>query len=99
MSQLKLLNDLIIGTPDLEVRFRAGRIKCAWDVLNEAVNTPNHTARLVWANKVLDDYEADSKREFRRFLSNTTIQANKNQSTDNDILFVIASFINTYAGV
>jgi hypothetical protein len=99
MSALKQLNDLIVGTPELEQRFKAGRLKSAWDVLNEDAETPNHAQRLVWANKIIDDYEADSKKEFRRFLSNVTIQANKNQSTDNDILFVISSFINTYAGV
>jgi len=99
MSQLKLLHDLINGTPELELRFKAGRLKSAWDVLNEDVATPNHVLRLAWANKIIDDYEADVKKEFRRFLSNATIQTNKNQSSDNDILFVINSFINVFAGV
>lgn len=93
------IHSLVVGTPELEQRFCAARLKAAWDVINEDAGTPSHAARLVWADKIVTDYFADKDKEYRRFLSNATIQSSGAASTDNDISFVVASFLNTYAGV
>jgi hypothetical protein len=92
------INNLVVGTPELQQRFKAARIKAAWDVLNEAPETENHVNRLEWAVSVILDYEIDSQSEYNRFLANTTIQTNGSGSSDNDIIFVVNSLINTFAG-
>ena len=97
-ATLMEINNLVVGTPELQQRFKAARIKAAWDVLNEAPETENHVNRLEWAVSVILDYEIDSQSEYNRFLANTTIQTNGSGSSDNDIIFVVNSLINTFAG-
>lgn len=99
MATLKELNDLVVGSPTLEQRFKAARIKAAWDVTNESVETEHHTERLVWATKIIDGYVTDQSKEYNRFLANATIQTSGNESADNDIVYVVNSLVNTYAGV
>jgi hypothetical protein len=50
MATLTQIYSLVEGYPDLKQRFLAARLKAAWDILNEAVNTENHANRLIWAN-------------------------------------------------
>ena len=99
MATLAELDALIVGCPLLRQRFRAARLKAAWDVINESGATPSHTERLVWANKVVGDYEKDLDKEYRWACSNSTIQSSGAASTDNDINFVVAGFINAWSGV
>jgi hypothetical protein len=99
MPTLEQLDALIVGNPLLRQRFRAARIKAAWNVVNESAQTANHAARLVWANKVIANYEADLDEEYRWMCSNPTIQANASASPDSDLEFVVASLINQWAGV
>lgn len=98
MATLVEIHALAAGAPELRQRFAAARLKAAWDVLNESSGTTNHAARLVWANKIIDGYETDLDVEWRRFLSNATIQAVGVAATDNDIQFVVNSFTDTFAG-
>lgn len=98
MATLDEINDLVVGAPKLRQRFQASRLKAAWNILNEAANTTNHAARLTWANKIINIYESDLDKEYRRFLSNATIQTAGNSATDNDIDFVVSSFVDTFAG-
>jgi hypothetical protein len=99
VATLEQLDALIVGNPLLRQRFRAARIKAAWNVVNESAATANHAARLTWANKILDDYEADLDEEYRWLCSNATIQSNPAATTDNDLEFVVATFLNQWAGV
>ena len=99
MATLMEIYSLVHGAPELEQRFQAARIKAAWDILNESPSTTGHTERLVWAEAILDDVSTDAEEEYTRFLSNATIQSSGTSSTDNDILFVVNSWVNTWAGV
>lgn len=97
MATLTQIYSLVEGYPDLKQRFLAARLKAAWDILNEAVNTENHANRLIWANWIISNLRNNSDSEYARFLSNTTIQTNGVASTDNDIQFVVNGLINTNA--
>lgn len=98
-ATLQNIHDLAFGGAQLRQRFLAARLKAAWDVLNEDAQAPNHAARLAWAEKVLANPEADAQREYLRFLSNTTIQAWGGASTDNDVQFVVNSFVDANAAI
>ncbi len=99
MANLKQIDSLIIGNPELRQKFRASRIKAAWAVVNEDPATPHNALRKVWANKIISNYEADLDTEYRWLCSNTTIQANPSEATDSDIDFVVSTFLNKWAGV
>ena len=91
------IHDLINGSPDLRQRFLASRVEACWDILNEDPGTTNHVNRVLWAESVLDSYEAHAQREYSRFLSNSTIQSSGSAATDNDIQFVTNSMVNDWA--
>lgn len=97
MANLKEIDSLIIGNPDLRQKFRAARIKAAWLVINESPSTENHIQRKAWADKIIDNYEADLDIEYRWLCSNSTIQANPDAATDSDIEYVVDSFINQWS--
>lgn len=99
MATLIQLYDLVNSKPQLFQRFLAARMKTSWDVLNEDPATTSHAARVAWANKIVGNFTANADEEYRRFLSNATIQTAGENSTDNDILFVVSTFLNVYAGV
>jgi hypothetical protein len=99
MATLTELDALIVGCSLLRQRFRAARLKAAWSVLNESGSTQHHTERLVWANKIVGDYEKDLDKEYRWACSNATIQSSGDASTDDDINSAVSGFINTWAGV
>lgn len=100
MATLIQIDELVLGVPVLFQRFRAARIKATWDVINEDEQTAHHADRLVWANGIIDDYSGgDINQEYRLFLSNATIQSSGDLSSDNDIQYVVNSYVNTWAGV
>lgn len=78
-------------------RCAAAIAKAAQDVLNEAAETENHAARIVWAQDALVNAEAAASRMMWGLLGNATIQTNGEASTDNDIQFVVNGLINTFA--
>ena len=99
MATLQQIDELVLGVPTLYQRFRAARIKAAWDIINEDPGTTNHVDRVTWANGIIEDYEGDDiYSEYRLFLSNATIQTSGIASTDNDIQYVVNSFVDTWAG-
>lgn len=99
MATLMEIDGLVLGAPTLFQRFRAARLKAAWDITNEDPGTANHADRLTWANSIIAAYDSGNvQSEYRLFLSNTTIQTSGIASTDNDIQFVVNSFIDTWAG-
>ncbi len=83
---------------ELRARTAAAIADAAQDVLNEADATPNHVNRLVWARDALTNAEPVAKRMFWGLLGNSTIQDSGEASTDNDIKYVVAGLINTFAG-
>ena len=99
MENLKQIDSLIVGNTELRQKFRASRIKAAWAVINEDPATGNHLLRKAWADKIITNYEADLDLEYRWLCINATIQANPSEATDSDIEYVVASFINQWAGV
>lgn len=99
MANLKQIDSLIIGNPELRQKFRAARIKAAWSVVNESPSTSNHVERRGWASKIIANYEADLDLEYRWLCSNATIQANPDAATDADIDYVVSAFLNQWAGV
>lgn len=98
MATLLEIHTLVGDTVQLRQRFCAGRMKSAWYVVNEPANTPNHDLRVAWAYNILQNYEYNLDYEYRYFLSNGTVQDAGNEATDNDITFVIDTFLDRWAG-
>ena len=97
MATLVEIDNLVNGYPLLKQRFKAARLKAAWDILNEGDIT-FHEERLAWASGIINNYDVDLSVEYLLFLSNPTIQTSGNASTDNDIQFVVNSFVDVWAG-
>jgi hypothetical protein len=68
----------------------------AYDVINEDVATPNHANRLIWAQTTLNNPRRMMELEMALVVQNSTIQAGGNNSTDNDIQFVVNALIDPY---
>ena len=98
MATLLEIYNLRYEAVNLKNRTTAAIAKAATDVLNEDPGTANHANRLVWAGSALDNATAMAERMMWGVLSNATIQANGESSTDNDIQFVVNSLIDSYAG-
>ena len=91
----KLLNERGI----LWNKFRGGVIKSAASVYAEDAGTTNHANRLLWAQDVLLMGNIDNRalEMYRMAMTNATIVAAGDESTDNDVEYVIAVFLNTVA--
>jgi hypothetical protein len=94
------LNDLELWSllhndGDLWHRIEVEGIKAALGVLGEPVGTANHAARLVWANALLNDPTAWTLANRIRLLSNATLYANGNASTDAQVATAIAGLLAT----
>ena len=100
MATLEQIADLYAGGNLFFKRVVGACLSAAWDIVNEDAGTENHANRLIWAEDVLGgvaNAETRAKRIFGLVLSNATIQSSGDASTDNDIQFVVNSFINTVA--
>jgi len=74
--------------------------KAASDILNEDAGTTNHANRVLWAKQVLTENNDGPmvKRLSVAVAQNSTVAAAGAESaTDNDIQFVVNSFINSHA--
>lgn len=91
----KLLNERGI----LWNKFRGGVIKSAASVYAEDAGITNHANRLLWAQDVLLTGNIDNRalEMYRMAMTNATIVAAGDESTDNDVEYVIAVFLNTVA--
>lgn len=98
MELIELYN-LVTEVKDNSLRKRVvgACIQASYDILNEAPETENHLARLAWASDVLLNYEQKAREIFPFVLSNATLQSQKESVSDNDIQFVVNSFINKVA--
>lgn len=96
MPTLAQVHDFAAGAPILLQKFQAARLEVAWAIAAEPTNTPNNAARVLWANKIFADYDADLGKEYRRFLSHPLIQAAGNLTTDANVITAVGSFVNTY---
>ena len=68
--------------------------KAAQDIAAEATNTANHTARIDWATRVLQDRANVTPRQLAmQVLRNATIAANPTASTDGDLQFQVNSVL------
>lgn len=86
---------------DFQARCWWAARSCAEDIVNEAANTPNHAARVVWAGKVrLRQTNLNRETLAYHVLQNATIaaatgDAGANTSSDGDIKFQVASIIDS----
>lgn len=85
------------NSENLRRRTSVAVARAAFDVLNEPALTPNHVNRAQWAKAALRDAEAMTQRMFWGLVSNATIQASGEASSDGDIQFVINSLIDSVA--
>lgn len=87
---------------DLFKKFLGSCLKSAAYILAEAPETENHANRLVWANGMLAQDDAAVKARVRQIIrwgaaTNTTMQADPGALSDNDIDFIVASGLDTFA--
>ena len=97
MATLIEIRNLAIAHGDLQAKVEGAMIKAAWDVMNESAETSNHTNRIVLAKKILLDVSTLTKKYYCYFLSNATVQTNGQDTTDNDIIYVVNSFYDIIA--
>jgi len=71
--------------------------KAAYDILNEDAGTANHANRVIWANQTLADAKSKAEQMMWGLVTNATIAAAGDAATDNDIQFVVNSYINSFA--
>lgn len=99
MATLIEVSRLLNARGDLWNKFRGGVIKSAASVYAEADITPNHTARLAWAQDILANGNVDKRTEemYRMAMTNPTIASAGDASTDNDVEYVIAIHLDIVA--
>ena len=83
----------------LAARICGGLYKAASSVRAEAAGTANHANRLLWANAVMkEDQSGTMNKRFRILCAqNSTIAAAGETATDNDLDYVIATFLDQEA--
>jgi len=100
MADLIDIADLFVNGNVLKKRILGACLQAAWDIRNEDAGTDNHANRLTWANAVLsgvDEARSCADDLVGLVWSNPTIQTSLDESTDNDVQFVVDGFINTVA--
>jgi len=97
MATLLELYNLRYTSSGLKNRLTAAIADAAQDVLNEDAGTANHTQRVKWANASLANASGMAESMMWGLVGNATIASAGEAATDNDILFVVAGLINTYA--
>jgi hypothetical protein len=68
MATLAVIDTFAVGTPPLQVRFRAARLQVAWNILAENAGVPT-ALRKAWAVKIFTNYNADDYKEYLWCLS------------------------------
>lgn len=86
----------------LRAKFVGACLKAAYNVVNEDAGTSNHANRLTWANAIIggtrESVEAAAIQQLRYAMaSNATIQSAGDAATDNDVEYIVASQLNTFA--
>lgn len=96
MASLAQIDQFAVGQPALFGKFKAARLQKAWDVLAENSGAPT-APRKAWALKIFDDYDADDGREYRWFLSHSSVQSAGMAITDAAAVTAVASFIDVWS--
>jgi hypothetical protein len=78
----------------MKSRVTAAVAQCSADILNEDPATPNHANREEWANFALNNSQGIAEQAMWSVVMNPTINAAGENATDQDILFVVSSWIN-----
>jgi hypothetical protein len=82
-------------------RFMGSCLKSAGAIKAESGATSNHANRVTWANSVIATQQGceDRARQimFAAFANNATLQQAGETATDNDIDYLVAAFIDTFA--
>jgi hypothetical protein len=76
---------------------QAALAKAAYDVINESGATQYHTERLAWANATIKNPIDVMEKMIWLVLQNPTIIASGTTFVENDIQFVVNSYINIFA--
>lgn len=97
MATLLELYNLRYSSSNLKNRLTSAIADAAQDVLNEDAGTTNHAQRVVWAKAALADAQGMAEKMMWGLVGNATVASSGEASSDNDILFVVASLIDTYA--
>jgi hypothetical protein len=71
--------------------------KAAYDILNEDPGYTNHANRVIWARQALGDTKSKAEQMMWGVVTNATIAAAGDDATDNDIQFVVNSYIDSFA--
>ena len=75
----------------------AALAKAAYDVINESGGTTNHANRLAWAKTVIKDPTPAMQTLIWMVLQNPTIVSDGVNFVENDIQFVVNSYVDTLA--
>jgi hypothetical protein len=98
MATITQLNEFADGNSQLYERFLGARLQAAMTVMNTGGET---APRIAWAKKVFANYRDDGLKEFRWFLSHTTIQGTpgtlQGNITDAAIQTAVNSFVTAWA--
>lgn len=81
----------------LKNRAEVAIVTAAQNILNEDPATDNHANRIIWAQWSMKNSKTAAEQMMWGLVGNTTIQANGDSSTDNDIQFVIDGLIDHFA--
>lgn len=79
-------------------RIRFALLKSAYDIKNEAASVPNHTERLLWAIRILNNEPLDLGHVAIGVLLNPAIGNAGSAATDADIQFQVNSLIPDLVG-
>lgn len=82
---------------EFKARVAAAVAKASNDIINESEATANHAERLAWAKASIRNAESTADQMLWLVVQNGTIQTNGLSSTDNDIQYVVNSYINFLA--
>jgi len=84
---------------DFKNRVVVACVNAAKDIFNEDAGTANHANRVTWATKVLDGAPAQAEHMLWGIVSDATIQANGDSSSDTQIQTAVNSLVNFMASV
>lgn len=97
MATYKELYDLYAQGSGLRNQATIAILKAAGDIMNESPATSNHANRLVWAKRVLVSPGDEAAKFMWPLLANATVAATALNANDNDVQFVVNSYIDTFA--
>jgi hypothetical protein len=78
----------------MKSRVTAAVAQNAADILNEDPTTPNYDARQGWATTTLNNTQGIAESAMWTVVMNPTVNSAGEAATDQDILFVVSSWIN-----